>query len=115
MSRFVVLARPSLVTGFRLAGVEALAAGDAKEAQQVIERWLVAEEDILLALDDGLLERLPDDLIRRMEAARSLLYVSIPAGDELSSEVSRQQQIATMLRQAIGFSITFREEEVESE
>lgn len=115
MSRFVVLARPSLVTGFRLAGVEAIAAGDPKEAQQVIDKWLAAEEDILLALDEGLLERLPDKLIRRMEAAHSLLYVSIPGGGELGPEVSRQQQIARMLRQAIGFSITFREEEVESE
>lgn len=115
MSRFVVLARPSLVTGFRLAGVEAFAAEEAGDAQRLIEKWLVAEEDILLALDDGLLERLPDALVRRMQAARSLLYVSIPGGGELRPGVSRQQQIARMLRQAIGFSITFREVEVESE
>lgn len=115
MSRFVVLARPSLVRGFRLAGVEAVAAEDVEDAQETIEKWLAAEEDILLALDDGLLEHMPEDLIRRIEATRSLLFVSIPGGGELGPEVSRQQRIARMLRRAIGFSISFREEEVESE
>ncbi len=56
-----------------------------------------------------------EDLVRRMEATPRLLYVAIPGGGELGPEVSRQRRIARMLRRAIGFSITFREEELESE
>lgn len=115
MSRLIVVAHPPLATGFRLAGVEVVPAEDVEDVKAAIEEWLEMEEDVLVALDQRFEEQLPAAFLRRMRAARNLLYVFIPSGGATTPETSRQHRIARMLRQAVGFSITFREEEIESE
>jgi len=111
MSRLLVVTRPSLVPGFRLAGVEAFAAVDAGEAQRLIGGWLDRGEAGLLALDDGLLAGFDPAFRRRLEAADHLPHLAIPGGEPLGPETSRQKQIAELIRQAIGFHITFRGEQ----
>lgn len=115
MSRFVVLIRPSLATGFQLAGVETIPAQDLNQVERQIEEWLKAEEDLLLALDDGCLEALPEELIQRMDSDPNLLYVAIHGGPSTEPKFSRPERIARVLQRAIGFSITFQEEDIEPE
>ncbi len=67
MSHLLVVTRPSLVPGFQLAGVNAYGVEDIETSQELISSWLVAGEVGLLAIDDGLLEQLPDSFIRRLE------------------------------------------------
>jgi vacuolar-type H+-ATPase subunit F/Vma7 len=114
MSRLLIVTRPALLTGFQLAGVDAYAAEDAETAQELIETWLKADEVGLLAIDDGLLERMDASLIKRLEDSGQLLYLTIPGGQPLGPEASRRHRVAEMIRQAIGFHITFKGEEVET-
>jgi len=113
MSRLLVVTRPALVHGFQLAGVEAYGAEDVESAQELIENWLKAGEIGLLAIDDGLLERMDPDFIRRLETSDRLPFLAIPGGQPLGPEVSRKHRIAEMIRRAIGFHITFKGEETE--
>ena len=113
MSRLLILTRPSLVPGFRLAGVETFGVEDVETAQELIEGWLEAGEVGLLAIDDGLLARMDPALIKRLEAAEGLPYLAIPGGQPLGPLASRRYRIAEMIRRAIGFQITFRGEETE--
>ncbi len=113
MSRLLVVTRPSLVPGFRLAGVDAYGVEDMEAAEELIDNWLIAEEAGLLAIDDGLLEHMDLSLIKRLEGSEKLPYLSIPGGGPLGSEISRRHHITEMIRRAIGFHITFKGEDVE--
>ncbi len=113
MSRLLVVTRPELVTGFRLAGVDAYAAQDVETAQELIEAWLAADEETLLAIDDGLLGKMEPSFLKRLDAAEKVPYLAIPGGKPLGPEASRRHHIAEMIRRAIGFHITFKGEEEE--
>ncbi len=114
MSRLLVITRPNLVDGFRLAGVEAYAAEDVETAQELIESWVEAGETGLLAIDDGYLTQIDPAVMKRLEATEQLDYLSIPGGEPLGPEASRRQRLAQQIRRAIGFHITFKGEESQS-
>lgn len=113
MSRLLVVTRPTLVPGFRLAGVDAYGAEDVETAQELIHGWLKADEVALLAIDDGLLEHMDPSFVKHLEASEKLPFLAIPGGGSLGPEVSRKHRIAEMIRRAIGFRITFKGEETE--
>ena len=113
MSHLLVVTRPDLVTGFHLAGVDALAAEDAERAQALVGDWLDTGEEGLVAIDEDLLAHMEPAFLKRLQASKHLLYLAIPDGQPLSSGASQQQRIAEMIRRAIGFHITFRSEVAE--
>lgn len=113
MSRLLIVTRPSLVPGFRLAGVKAYGAEDVESAQELINDWLKAGEVGLLAIDDGLMEHMDPSFIKQLKASEKLPYLAIPSGGSLGSEFSRMHRITEMIRRAIGFHITFKGEDVE--
>jgi vacuolar-type H+-ATPase subunit F/Vma7 len=113
MGRLLVLTRPDQVTGFRLAGVDAYAAEDVEAAQELVDSWLAAGEEGLLAIDDGIWERMEPAFVKRLAAAEKMPYLVIPGGEPLGPEASRKYRIAEMIRRAIGFHITFKGEEEE--
>ncbi len=114
MSRLLVVTRPGLVSGFRLAGVEAYGPPDVETAQELIQSWLDAGETGLLVVDDGLLERMGQAFQRRLEAAPGLPYMAIPGGEPLGREASRRYRIAELIRRAVGFHIVFKGEGAEA-
>jgi vacuolar-type H+-ATPase subunit F/Vma7 len=115
MSSLLIVTRPSLVSGFRLAGVQAWAPEDIESAQELINGWLDSNEINLLAIDDGLLERMDANLIKRLDASPNLYYISIPGGKPLGTEASRRHRITQLIRHAVGFHITFKGKESEEE
>ena len=113
MSRLLVVTRPALVPGFRLAGVDAYGMADVEAAEELIDSWLKADEVGLLAIDDGLLEHMNLSLIKRLDVSEKLPYLAIPGGGPLGSEFSRRHHVTEMIRRAIGFHITFKGEDTE--
>lgn len=113
MSRLLVVARPSLVCGFHLAGVEAFPVEDAQEAQHLIAEWLEAGQAGLIAVDDELLAGFEPAFRRRLEASDQLPFLAIPSGEPRGLAGARRRQVAEMIRRAIGFRITFRGEPAE--
>lgn len=115
MSQLFVIARPDLVPGFQLAGVDALGVEDVETAQELITTWLEAGEVGLLAIDDGLLDHMDTNFIKRLSSSERLPYLTFPGGKSLGREVSQRHRIAALIRKAIGFHITFKGEEESSE
>jgi vacuolar-type H+-ATPase subunit F/Vma7 len=113
MSRLLVVTRPELVSGFHLAGVNAYGPADIESAQEMIAFWLQSGESGLLAIDDGWLSMLDVAMVKELEESPNLLYIAIPGGPALGLEASRQYRIAEMIRRAIGFHITFKDESKE--
>lgn len=113
MSRLLILTRPAYVAGFRLAGVDAFGAADVEGAEDLIRDWLRSGEVGLVAIDEGILERMDPVVVEELQAAEQLPYLAIPGGEPLGPEASRRVRIAGMIRRAIGFHITFKGEEIE--
>jgi vacuolar-type H+-ATPase subunit F/Vma7 len=113
VSRLLIITRPAFVAGFRLAGVDVFGAGDVESAEELIQEWLRAGETGLLAIDEGILERMEPGVLKQLRAADQLLYLAIPGGEPLGPEASRRERIAGMIRRAIGFHITFKGEAVQ--
>ncbi|MDX1663740.1 MAG: V-type ATP synthase subunit F [Candidatus Promineifilaceae bacterium] len=111
MSRLLVVVRPSLVSGFHLAGVDAFAAEDAAAAQKLITSWFDQGESGLLAIDEAFLEHFAPSFRSRLDAAERLPYLALPTGEPSPVETSAQQRIAELVRQVVGFHITFEGEE----
>jgi len=115
LSRLLVLTRANLLPGFQLAGVDAYGVEDIETAQELLDNWLKLGEAGLLAIDEGLLERIEPAILKRLDFSENLLYLAIPGGGPLGVEASRSHHIAEMIRRAIGFHITFKGEEAEEE
>ncbi len=111
MSRLLVVVRPSLVSGFQLAGVEAFPVDDAEEAEGLINHWIEAGEKGLIAIDDELLAGFDVSFRRQLEAADQLPYLAIPTGEPRGPAAMRRRHVAELIRRAIGFRITFRGEQ----
>ena len=111
MSQLFIVTRPTLVTGFHLAGIDAYGAEVVETAQELIDKWLNAGEVGLLAIDDGLLAHMDAAFLKRLDASENLPYLAIPGGQPLGAEASQRHRIAAMIRRAIGFHITFKGEE----
>lgn len=114
MSRLLVLARPALITGFRLAGVDAFPAEDIETAQELINGWLESGEVNLLAIDEYLMIKMDAAFLKRLESSSEKLpFIVIPGGQPFQPDIFHRHRIAEMIRQAVGFHITFIGEEDE--
>lgn len=113
MSRLLVITRPELYTGFVLAGVDAYPAPDVETAVELIEGLLASGETCLLAVDDGLLEKMDAKIIRRLEAAERMPFLAIPGGQGAEEIVHRRRRISEMTRRAVGFHSIFKTDKTE--
>ena len=111
MSRLLVITRPELEPGFHLAGVEAFAPPDVESVQELVLSWLENKETGLLAIDDGWLSLMENNILTNLENSAYLLFIAIPGGPAMGAEASRQYQIAEMIRRALGFHITFKSDD----
>lgn len=109
MSELFVVIRPELLYGFQLAGVQTYAADDVETAEELIQNWLDEGQGGLVAIDDGLLSRMRSKLLNRLRRSNTLFHIAIPGGEPLGEEYTRKHRLAEMIRQSVGFHITFDE------
>lgn len=109
MSRLLVLTTRELVVGYRLAGANAVEVGSAAETQAILED-LLASKDGVIAVHAPYLNALPLPLRRRLDSLRTPLVVALPAGAATGQVGDRRQRLLELLRQAIGYEITFGDE-----
>jgi vacuolar-type H+-ATPase subunit F/Vma7 len=109
MKRLFILTQPETVSGFHLAGIDAYAADTAAKAQSQIEKWLAAGEQGLLAVDETLFIAFDPTFQKRLTSGDQLPVLVLPSGRPIGSEITGRQHIADLIRQAIGFHITFQD------
>lgn len=109
MSRLLILTLPESVSGFHLAGIDAYAAETGQQAQSQIEKWLAAGEQGLLAVDEALFVEFDAAFRKRLAAGSQLPLVVLPNGRPVGPEIIGRQRIVDLLREAIGFHITFQD------
>jgi vacuolar-type H+-ATPase subunit F/Vma7 len=108
MSRLVVITHPSLVSGFQIAGVEAVGAEDPDTAAEFALKMIDEGETGLIAIDSSLLDNMDRGKRERLQSAKHLPILAIPGGEPLGTSASRRARIIEMIRHAIGFHMTFK-------
>ncbi len=111
MSRLLVVVRPTLALGFQLAGVEAYTADSAESAQTLLLHWLETGETALVGIDEALLPGLAPLVRRRLDQSDRLYYLALPTGEPMPDATTSRARIAALIRQALGFHITFQGEQ----
>ncbi len=111
MAKLTVITQSSLAPGFRLAGVEVIAADNRESARNALVRLIDEGEAGIIAIDAPFLSDLDYSTARRIEEMVKPVVVSLPIGTETLPEQRRSRQIAELIRRAIGIRMTFREEE----
>ncbi|MFZ0545979.1 MAG: V-type ATP synthase subunit F [Candidatus Promineifilaceae bacterium] len=109
MSRLFIVTQPETVSGFHLAGVDAYAAENVPKARSQIEKWLAAGEQGLLAVEQTLFNQFDPAFQKRLLSGDQLPVVVLPDGNPVGPEKTGRQHIADLIRNAIGFHITFRD------
>lgn len=111
MAKLTVITNPTLAPGFRLAGIEVIAAESRESARNALVRLLDEGEAGIIAIDAPYLSALDYATAHRIEEMVKPVVVSLPVGAEVLPEQRRSRQIAELIRRAIGIRITFRENE----
>jgi vacuolar-type H+-ATPase subunit F/Vma7 len=106
MSRLLVLTTPELAAGYRLAGVATLEIGSPAEAETQLEGLLEHEHGVI-AMHAPYFRALSRHLRRRLDSLGDPLVVALPAGSTPDEAHDRRERLLQMLRQAIGYEITF--------
>lgn len=112
MGRVIVITTPEMASGYQMAHVHTIVVGSAKEAQTRLEGLLTDSDVSVIAIHAAYLADIDDAVRRRIEALPVPAVVAVPTGPAGRGEAPRREQLASMLRRAIGFEITFQAEEV---
>jgi V/A-type H+-transporting ATPase subunit F len=105
------MADPETALGFQLAGVEVMRADDLEMAAAQLTQLLDDTTVGLVAVSAALLRRLDDSLRRRIESSSRPVFVTLPAGGPTMGFATRREYLTALIQRAIGFHLTFAEEE----
>jgi vacuolar-type H+-ATPase subunit F/Vma7 len=110
MSRLVVLTTSEQAVGYRLAGSVTREVGSPEQTAAVLEE-LLATEDGVIAIHAPYFHALSGPVRARLDATTTPLVVPLPAGDSTGRGADRRQRLLELLRQAVGYQITFGDED----
>ncbi len=110
-ARLVVISPEELVPGFRLAGVDVEVAEDAEQAEGVLRDLLRHGEKGVIAVYGPFFAGVDQDLQRRLRSSVSPVVVELPTGIGTEPDHVRRTRLADRLQRAIGYHITFGEDE----
>lgn len=111
MAKLAVITDPTLAPGFRLAGVEVHAASSAEEARRLLLALIEEGEAGVIAVQASYLGALDEPTRHRLEARSRPVVVALPSGEGFPPAARRGQQIAELIRRAIGVRLIFRGDE----
>jgi len=109
MAKIAVITQPGPAAGFALAGVDTYAATTAAEAKKFL-LTLMRDADLgVVAIDAGYLNALDQGTRKRVSESPMPVVVALPSGVPTAAGERSSEQIAEMIRRAIGFRFSFKE------
>jgi vacuolar-type H+-ATPase subunit F/Vma7 len=111
MARLMMVAPPELAAGFRLAGTDVVAVSTPEEAEVVLERLAADPEVGVIGVSSSLLEGIDPAIRTDLEDMVAPVVVGVPSGGTGIGEEAHRARLASLLQRAIGFRISFTDEE----
>lgn len=111
MARLIMVAPPELAVGFRLAGTDVVAVDDPVETAVALERLGADAEVGVIGVYAPFFDALePADRLRYEDSVAPVV-VAVPLGDVGSGSTDHRARMAALLQRAIGYRISFGEDE----
>lgn len=111
LARLVVVSPEELADGFRLTGVAVEQADSSPDAERLVRDLIAGGESGVIAVYRPLFEGFDEDLRRRLKASVSPVVVELPTGVGVEPDELRRSRLADRLQRAIGYHVTFGEDE----
>lgn len=108
MYKLSVITDNRTADGFRLAGIEVVAAETVEIAQEAILELLSDKEAGIIALDSRLAEAIDERIDRKLALVYRPLLVILPLGDELNTEAMAKLRLSRLIKKAVGFDVTLK-------
>jgi vacuolar-type H+-ATPase subunit F/Vma7 len=103
--RLSILARPEVASGFALAGLRPLEASSDREGLETLRRLVAAPEVGVVLIEEGLYDRLGDDVRRRLARRPLPMVVPFPGPRWQREGAAAEAYIVELLRQVIGYRV----------
>jgi vacuolar-type H+-ATPase subunit F/Vma7 len=110
-AQLVIVAPPELAPGFRLAGATAQEATTPGEAATVVANLISDGEHGVIAVYEPFMTQFAAEVRDRLVASVSPVVVPLPSGLAVEGDASRRARLAELLRQAVGYHVTFGEDQ----
>lgn len=105
--RLLVLTSDELAPAYRLAGTATIACITAADAQARLRELLVDGFEGVLAVHQPFLDTVPGELLDELGRLDSAVVVGLPAGTDPAEAEDRRARLRRLLREAVGYEITF--------
>lgn len=100
-----VIAEADAVVGFRLAGVETVAAAGPEEAERLLQTWITEGGSAVVLVTQALLDGFSEATRRRLEKLSVPLVIPLPLVPAWQKEKPSQDYILSLIRRAIGYQM----------
>lgn len=100
-----VIADADSVAGFRLAGVDAVAAGGPEEAEHLLRACLSEGCASLVLINQSFLEGFSETTRRKLEKLSLPLVIPLPISPEWWRDEPSREYILALIRRAIGYQM----------
>ena len=109
-NKLIVITTVSMANGYRLAGTEAYGVVDAKEAADLVRKFIDCSDSVLLAIDDEIFSQMDRKLMKEVYDCKHLSLVTIPGKSTKVDSRLNQTYLYNMIRHATGVQIHFKGE-----
>ncbi len=108
MSGFLVITFPDTSAGFRLAGIEVKEVPEDQDIQVLLHSLAESGDYGLLAVEERLLAKVPDEILRRIRKKGIPVIVPIDTPRSWDGEAERETYILRLIRKAIGYQVKIK-------
>jgi vacuolar-type H+-ATPase subunit F/Vma7 len=106
-----IVSPPELAAGFRLAGAGVRSVTDGDQAEAAVRDLIAQGERGVIGVYEPFYVEFDLHLRERLEQSVVPVVIAVPSGFGTEEGVTRRARIAALLRRAVGYSITFGEDE----
>ena len=108
MDMLLVITYPDMALGFRMAGADVIEIERGRESPGVLERVIEEGRYGLIAVEEELLDRIPEELERRIRKKGRPVLIPIRSPQGWSKEKAKEPYVAKILRRTIGYHIKIK-------
>ena len=110
MFKLVIVTDPDSAHGFRLSGVDVVEAKDLAEAKKRIIELINDDSSGIIAVNEEFMAVIDERTREKIEKIYRPVVISFPAKRRLAVGEMRREDLARLIRRAVGFDIRLRGE-----
>lgn len=108
MYKLVVLTDNDTADGFRLAGVDVVAAESPDDARRKLAGLVDDDSSGIVAVNESFMAAVDERLQRKIDSTYRPIVISLPIRETLAVGEDHRAYLSRLIRRAIGFDITLR-------